>query len=81
MDPNFCRGSWSLFSASSYCGEFGNAGAMMSEDKTLICTFQILKPTKKKKAKCQETHNTWNEYNGKGSKEINVILTLPHWDL
>jgi len=34
-----------LFSAPNYCGEFDNAGAMMSVDDTLMCSFQILKPT------------------------------------
>eukprot|EP01096_Ripella_sp_DP13-Kostka_P002800 TRINITY_DN138_c1_g1_i1.p2 TRINITY_DN138_c1_g1~~TRINITY_DN138_c1_g1_i1.p2 ORF type:complete len:305 (-),score=156.86 TRINITY_DN138_c1_g1_i1:555-1469(-) len=34
-----------LFSAPNYCGEFDNAGAMMSVDETLMCSFQILKPT------------------------------------
>lgn len=38
-----------LFSAPNYCGEFDNAGAMMSVDETLMCSFQILKPVEKKK--------------------------------
>ncbi|KAJ3126133.1 Serine/threonine-protein phosphatase pp1 [Nowakowskiella sp. JEL0407] len=38
-----------LFSAPNYCGEFENAGAMMSVDDTLMCSFQILKPAEKKK--------------------------------
>ncbi|XP_062814919.1 serine/threonine-protein phosphatase PP1-gamma catalytic subunit-like isoform X4 [Anolis carolinensis] len=29
-----------LFSAPNYCGEFDNAGAMMSVDETLMCSFQ-----------------------------------------
>eukprot|EP00499_Haloplacidia_sp_CaronLabIsolate_P004966 CAMPEP_0196768828 /NCGR_PEP_ID=MMETSP1104-20130614/136_1 /TAXON_ID=33652 /ORGANISM="Cafeteria sp., Strain Caron Lab Isolate" /LENGTH=315 /DNA_ID=CAMNT_0042138903 /DNA_START=41 /DNA_END=988 /DNA_ORIENTATION=+ len=33
-----------LFSAPNYCGEFDNAGAMMSVDETLMCSFQILRP-------------------------------------
>ena len=33
-----------LFSAPNYCGEFDNAGAVMSVDDTLMCSFQILKP-------------------------------------
>jgi len=33
-----------VFSAPNYCGEFDNAGAMMSVDDTLMCSFQILKP-------------------------------------
>jgi len=34
-----------VFSAPNYCGEFDNAGAMMSVDATLVCSFQILKPS------------------------------------
>ncbi|KAF9609317.1 hypothetical protein IFM89_015562 [Coptis chinensis] len=37
-----------IFSAPNYCGEFDNAGAMMSVDETLMCSFQILKPSEKK---------------------------------
>lgn len=29
------------------CGEFDNAGAMMSIDDLLMCSFQILKPAEK----------------------------------
>lgn len=28
-----------VFSAPNYCGEFDNAGAIMSVDETLICSF------------------------------------------
>jgi serine/threonine-protein phosphatase PP1 catalytic subunit len=31
-----------LFSAPNYCGEFDNAGAMMSVDETLMCSFQVI---------------------------------------
>ena len=37
-----------LFSAPNYCGEFDNAGAMMSVDENLMCSFQILKPAENK---------------------------------
>jgi len=37
-----------LFSAPNYCGEFDNAGAMMTIDETLMCSFKVLKPVKKK---------------------------------
>ncbi|CAD6221895.1 GSCOCG00005228001-RA-CDS [Cotesia congregata] len=37
-----------LFSAPNYCGEFDNAGGMMSVDENLMCSFQILKPSEKK---------------------------------
>jgi len=33
-----------LFSAPNYCGEFDNAGAIMSVDETMRCAFQILRP-------------------------------------
>ncbi len=37
-----------VFSAPNYCGEFDNAGAMMTVDETLLCSFQLLKPVKRK---------------------------------
>ena len=37
-----------LFSAPNYCNEFDNAGAMMSVDSTLMCSFQILRPAERK---------------------------------
>ncbi|GMN40681.1 hypothetical protein TIFTF001_009908 [Ficus carica] len=37
-----------IFSAPNYCGEFNNAGALMSVDASLLCSFQILKPWKGK---------------------------------
>ncbi|XP_047180207.1 serine/threonine-protein phosphatase PP1-like isoform X2 [Vigna umbellata] len=46
-----------IFSAPNYCGEFDNAGAMMSVDETLMCSFQILKPADKK-AKLNSTTTT-----------------------
>ncbi|KAH9577192.1 Calcineurin-like phosphoesterase domain [Trypanosoma melophagium] len=33
-----------IFSASNYCGEFTNSGAMMVMDETCKCSFQIFKP-------------------------------------
>ncbi|VDP35961.1 unnamed protein product [Schistosoma curassoni] len=45
----FCRRQLvTLFSAPNYCGEFDNAGGMMSVDENLTCSFQILKPSEKK---------------------------------
>merc|ERR1712204_99337 len=52
-----------LFSAPNYCGEFDNAGAMMSVDETLMRSFQILKPADKKKF----------PYGGMNSKKIRQI--------
>ncbi|KAE9392949.1 Serine/threonine-protein phosphatase PP1 [Gymnopus androsaceus JB14] len=37
-----------VFSAPNYCGEFENAGAIMSVDESLLCSFQLLRPASKK---------------------------------
>lgn len=45
----FCnRQLVTVFSAPNYCGEFDNAGAMMTIDQNLMCSFQILQPLDKK---------------------------------
>ncbi|CAD6207774.1 unnamed protein product [Miscanthus lutarioriparius] len=33
-----------VFSAPNYCGEFDNAGAVMSIDADLVCSFTVIKP-------------------------------------
>lgn len=33
-----------VFSAPNYCGQFDNAGAMMTVDDNLVCGFKLLKP-------------------------------------
>lgn len=33
-----------IFSAPNYGGEFDNAGALLSVDKSLVCSFEIVKP-------------------------------------
>jgi len=40
-----------VFSAPNYCGEFDNAAAMMIVEDDLRCSFQVLKPADKGKAK------------------------------
>ncbi|CAH8440515.1 unnamed protein product [Schistosoma mattheei] len=43
----FCRRQLvTLFSAPNYCGEFDNAGGMMSVDENLTCSFQVVKQKK-----------------------------------
>jgi hypothetical protein len=42
-----CLAVSQVFSAPNYCGEFDNAGAMMSVDENLMCSFQVLKPVAK----------------------------------
>lgn len=36
-----------IFSAPNYGGEFDNAGALLSVDESLMCSFEIIKPTEK----------------------------------
>lgn len=44
----FCNRSLvTVFSAPNYCGDFDNAGAMMTIDEDLMCSFKILKPPDK----------------------------------
>lgn len=44
-----------LFSAPNYCGEFDNAGGMMSVDETLMCSFQV-----RKKNFCSYVYDIYN---------------------
>ena len=43
-----------IFSAPNYCGEFNNAGAIMTVDETLMCSFQILRPADRANNKTQK---------------------------
>ena len=47
-----------IFSAPNYCGEFDNAGGVMSVDENLMCSFQILRPS---------TQKTMQDTQGKGT--------------
>jgi serine/threonine-protein phosphatase PP1 catalytic subunit len=58
-----------IFSAPNYCGEFDNAGAMMSVDDTLMCSFQILKPAEKK-----QRLNQANETPGAGKRFLSFLF-------
>ena len=42
-----------IFSAPNYCGEFDNAGAIMSVGSDLVCSFKVLRPS---------SHRTRNMY-------------------
>ena len=61
-----------LFSAPNYCGEFDNAGSIMSVDETLICFLQIFKACRIKEAQYYETYHTTTGHDHKANKEINV---------
>lgn len=49
-----------IFSAPNYCGDFDNSGALMSVDETLMCSFQILKPSDRVGATGKGRPNTPN---------------------
>ena len=34
-----------IFSAPNYCGEFDNAGGIMTIDEEMVCSFKIIKPS------------------------------------
>ena len=53
-----------LFSAPNYCGEFDNAGAVMSVDEDLMCSFRILKPADKSQLMTASSENQNTSPNG-----------------
>lgn len=60
-----------IFSAPNYCGEFDNAGAMMSVDETLMCSFQVLKPSSKNQHESRDFRRA-NSSLPKGKKISNL---------
>jgi serine/threonine-protein phosphatase PP1 catalytic subunit len=63
-----------IFSAPNYCGEFDNAGAIMSIDQDLMCSFQILKPADKKfsaASNSQYDNSPANAFGGKSTTTNN----------
>ena len=55
-----------LFSAPNYCGEFDNAGGMMSVDETLMCSFQVL------------LRSLWNPQQIIATLTLNIIILLSY---
>ena len=47
-----------IFSAPNYCGEFDNAGGVMTVDENLMCSFQILRPVLQKTTQDAPTKGT-----------------------
>ena len=60
-----------IFSAPNYCGEFNNAGAIMNVDKTLMCSFQALRPIDKAVSASTEQFVLSKNYKKKTGNEIN----------
>lgn len=63
-----------LFSAPNYCGEFDNAGGIISVDENLMCSFQILKPSSRS-ARFGRTDASSAANNGTDSSENNPAST------
>lgn len=62
-----------LFSAPNYCGEFDNAGGMMSVDEALMCSFQILKPSARSTRFATRSGSANSEQTAISSKTGNTI--------
>jgi hypothetical protein len=67
-----------IFSAPNYCGEFDNAGAMMSVDETLMCSFQILKPARKMLGGSTNTKSGFKVCMAKSGKVVSLPYTSMH---
>jgi len=64
-----------LFSAPNYCGEFDNAGAMMSVDETLMCSFQVLRPhTQQRQTKTERQAQTQTDRQGETMLDYDELL-------
>lgn len=62
-----------LFSAPNYCGEFDNAGGIISVDENLMCSFQILKPSSRSArfGRAANDNANANSSNAEGSSKEN----------
>ena len=38
-----------IFSAPNYCGEFDNAGGILTIDENMVCSFKIIKPSSERR--------------------------------
>ncbi|XWS22040.1 hypothetical protein CRYUN_Cryun29cG0000800 [Craigia yunnanensis] len=56
-----------IFSAPNYCGEFNNVGTLMSVDASLLCSFQILKPSRAKMGLLKTKHQ----------KTVHIVYLIP----
>ncbi|KAH7678690.1 serine/threonine-protein phosphatase PP1 catalytic subunit protein [Dioscorea alata] len=57
-----------IFSAPNYCGDFDNAGALLSIDDSLLCSFEILKPIQKAMPGGSNTLRSLPKKSSKGGK-------------
>jgi serine/threonine-protein phosphatase PP1 catalytic subunit len=58
-----------LFSAPNYCGEFDNAGGMITVDENLMCSFQILKPSARSARYARQINHSNNNNNNNNNSE------------
>jgi len=68
-----------LFSAPNYCGEFDNAGGMISVDEDLMCSFQILKPSSRSTRfnRNQALNNEAAKTDGSSGIELSATPKVP----
>ena len=70
-----------LFSAPNYCGEFDNAGGMMSVDETLMCSFQVRRLLQISFAsfRLDSFCRFWNQVKRNRSISTVVWIQVDHW--
>ncbi|CAN1784180.1 Serine/threonine-protein phosphatase PP1 isozyme 8 [Linum perenne] len=56
--PTEIRRLVTIFSAPNYGGEFDNAGALLSVDESLVCSFEIMKPVITGSSKMKKVYYT-----------------------
>ncbi|KAL2941069.1 Serine/threonine-protein phosphatase PP1 isozyme 9, partial [Bienertia sinuspersici] len=59
-----------IFSAPNYGGEFDNAGALLSVDEALVCSFEILKPRSKSRRSLTQAQISLSDMVCEGVKTI-----------
>lgn len=64
-----------IFSAPNYGGEFDNAGALLSVDKSLVCSFKIIKPSDRASTTSSSTSSKMN------MKNVHIIIKLLYFFL
>ena len=65
-----------LFSAPNYCGEFDNAGGLISVDENLKCSFMILKPSTRSERFAARPVASVSSGSGSGSGSVSGSTNL-----
>ncbi|KAI9299395.1 Metallo-dependent phosphatase-like protein, partial [Cunninghamella echinulata] len=65
-----------VFSAPNYCGEFDNLGAVLSVDRNLMCSFQLLTPANHPLCKRQIQRTISHKENSDNEKDELITTTI-----